>query len=131
MAWLRTISISQASATEPLYEAAMFSYSNSIPISFFNQQQMNRTFQLAAVCCCASQALTLNSTTRSMGGVRALALAFLVASSVCAAVEVTYFVKHQPHLRAELLSRFDAVSDPTSPSYGQHLSFHEVVRLQR
>ena len=45
-------------------------------------------------------------------------------------VQVTYFIKHQPHHVKELYNRFQSVSDPRSKLWGQHLSHAEVVALQ-
>ena len=45
-------------------------------------------------------------------------------------VEMTYFIKHQPSLVAELHDRFHSVSDPQSELWGQHLSHAEVIALQ-
>eukprot|EP00756_Hemistasia_phaeocysticola_P009952 Hpha_TRINITY_DN14973_c1_g10::TRINITY_DN14973_c1_g10_i1::g.144680::m.144680/K01279/TPP1, CLN2; tripeptidyl-peptidase I len=45
--------------------------------------------------------------------------------------EVTLWVKHQEGNIKKLEETFHAVSDPQSARYGQHLSFEEVVELQR
>ena len=45
-------------------------------------------------------------------------------------VQVTYFIKHQPHHVKELSDRFQRLSDPKSKLWGQHLSHAEVVALQ-
>jgi hypothetical protein len=44
--------------------------------------------------------------------------------------KLTYYVKHQPHLHAQLEATFHEVSNPRHQNYGKHLSFEEVVRHQ-
>jgi tripeptidyl-peptidase-1 len=45
--------------------------------------------------------------------------------------ELTFFVKQQAHLLAELESKFHSVSDPDSADYGKHLTLEETVKYQR
>ena len=45
--------------------------------------------------------------------------------------ELTFFVKHQPPLVAELLNHFHAVSDPSSVRYGAHLTLEQTAELQK
>lgn len=47
------------------------------------------------------------------------------------AVRVTFFAKHQQHLREQLVERFHEVSDPRHERYGLHLSLDAVTEFQR